>query len=153
MRRFTEIGAGLYVLALVLPALVFDGPLFGGDRPQTVVGLQCLLAGVIVFPAWIANPLLLVSWFGTTIAAHRMWVHKMAVGCATFATIAAVAAPMVLKSMDIRFGHAHVGYVAWLLSCLFTAIGAYGRLLDAQDAIQAAQAARLGDQWKVDTAA
>lgn len=105
----------LYALSLGMPALVVHHkPMFGhgGGHAQTLFGVQCLLAGVVFWPGWLANPLL---YAGALL--HGFGRHAAAVVTLGLALVSALLALALLSGDSLApLEDVHVGYVAWLAS-------------------------------------
>lgn len=110
----SHVALGLYLLSLALPAIsVIDRPLFGGGATTKVLlGGQCLLAGWIVWPGWLANPL-----FALALILHRFQKHAAAAVLLLLAILSAILGLVILRDLDImQLQHVQVGYVVWLAS-------------------------------------
>lgn len=144
-RKLGAIAIAFYVISLLVPAVVIiERPLFGGEQhEQMVLGIQCLVYGFFVWPAWLANPLLLVAVVVRTLALRPAWLGFGTV-LAYLAMLSAIAAPFFLAEVRVLdFVHVHVGYVLWLGACVAAALEMHLATLEARDAIASGHAARF----------
>jgi hypothetical protein len=118
-RSLAPIAGILYLIACATPALAtVNHPLFGEPQDKLLFGVHCLVAGWLVEPAWLANPLLLVAVL--LLRRHRdlamvVALGAVALGCFTLAQMAG----------DLRYPH--VGFFLWIASMLLVMIEAMQR--------------------------
>lgn len=116
-------GIFLYALSLALPALaVLDKPLFGGSpTPKVYPGVLCVAMGWIVWPGWLANPLMFASMI-----VHGLGKHRVAIVLLVLALVSALAAPVILAAQKELFQlrYPHVGYYVWVASIVVLLVGA-----------------------------
>ncbi len=120
--RLGAIALGLFLLSLMLPAIVVEQrPLFGGgSHVESMFGVQCLAFGFVLWPGWLANPLVVIAWLLGAVARGRAGYLAVATGVTVLALMSAVFAAFLLASIDSpRLITIHVGYV-WLASIVIT---------------------------------
>ncbi len=118
----------MFALSLAVPAVVVvEKPLFGGSsHDQILFGFHCLVFGFFVWPGWIANPLLVASWFVHANAWRRPRHLRVATWLALAALPSALLAPFLL---DLRYPH--VGYFLWVACIAASALDSHLARLDA----------------------
>ena len=116
---YGAIAAGLYVLSLMMPAVVFDKPLlWGPPKEHLIFGIHCLIFGWGTI-AWYANVLL---W----VAAIALSYQRPSVA-AVASLLASVLALMTFFYIDDLIRAPHVGYFAWLASMILVFVAACSR--------------------------
>lgn len=132
-RRLASIAGALYVLSLVVPALAIEQKplLWGNSHDEVMFGMHCLLLGIFVVPAWLANPLMFVAWIFYAVARDRRDRYVVAAWLAGCATVSALIAPAIVANISmLKLLYPHVGYYLWVASTVCFAVGAALRAQD-----------------------
>lgn len=116
---YGAIAAALYVLSLMTPAVVLDGPLlWGSPKEHLIFGIHCLIFGWGTI-AWYANVLLWVA--AVALAYQRPSVAAVAslLACALALTTFFYVGDLIRAP--------HAGYFAWLASMILVLVAACAR--------------------------
>jgi len=120
---FLEISGGLFLLSLAMPAIVvMEAPLlWGPSHEKTYLGIHCLALGWLLFPGWLANPLLIAAAL-----VHSFERHGVALLLTSLAVVSAVIAPIILIDGPdmMKLEYLDVGYYVWFASIIVLFAGA-----------------------------